>query len=256
MDTKTSSNWTNLNDHWYWYFVGMAPCENLNESCPTCRKLGHKQCPPVKKVTLLEEVVDCKFQKLGCPMLLMLDHREDHELRCEHRPVFCPHFDCQPQKIQFALTTIANHYNSTHPKSIQFQKHNLHFPGNFRIKMNPSKVLYHNALLYYNKKLLYVFIGRFKINEFPNSLKACLITTLVKEKAKNLNCSMKLLLNENEIVSYNGNVFSVDDMEDIHSWKSGGLIYPKDVFNLDIKSLDMVVEISFKREDEIQFMKF
>ena len=91
------------------------------------------------------------------------------------------------------------------------------------------------------------FLGRFKIDEFPNSLKGCLITTLVTGKAKKLTCQMKLLSGEHEIVSYNGNVFSIDEMEDIHSWKSGGLIYPKDVLNLN-SCLDMVAEISFKNE--------
>ena len=44
----------------------------------------------------------------------------------------------------------------------------------------------------------------------------------------------------------NGNVFSVDEMEDIHSWKSGGLIYPMDVLNLKVRSLDVLIEINFK----------
>ena len=95
---------------------------------------------------------------------IFLCYRQDHEERCEYRNVYCPHFDCQPQKIQFSLFSITNHYNSIHQKSIQFQKHNLHFPDQFRIKLNPSKILYHNALLYYNDKLLYVFIGKYYIN--------------------------------------------------------------------------------------------
>ena len=177
----------------------------------------------------------------------MLENREDHEVRCEYRPVFCPHYECQPRNIQFPLLRIENHYFSTHQGSIRFQKHHLHYPDQFRIKMNPSNIIYHNALFYFNEKLLYVFIGRFQIDEFPNCLKACLITTLVTEKAKQLKCSMKLLSdNTTEIASCNGNVFSVDEMEDIHSWKSGGLIYPMDVLNLKVRSLDVLIEINFK----------
>ena len=42
-------------DHWYWYVVGMAPCENPIGDCQICRRLGRKQCNTlVPKVTLVE----------------------------------------------------------------------------------------------------------------------------------------------------------------------------------------------------------
>ena len=32
-----------------------------------------------------------------------------------------------------------------------------------------------------------------------------------------------------EIISYNGNVFSIDETKNLHKWDSGGLIYPADI---------------------------
>ena len=53
-------------------------------------------------------------------------------------------------------------------------------------------------------------MGRFKIDEFPNCLKACLISTALPEKVKTMKCTMKLLCDGKEIFSYNaGTVFSI-----------------------------------------------
>ena len=48
-------------------------------------------------------------------------------------------------------------------------------------------------------------------------------------------------------------VFSVDDTENIFSWKSGGLIYPKEIgsypFGIDGQCLKMMVNISSKDDE-------
>ena len=85
------------------------------------------------------------------------------------------------------------------------------------------------TLLYHNNILYYILVDMFNIDEFPNSFKSCIIANTSQEKAKKLKCNMKLILNGKELVSYNGNIFSIDDTSHIHSWKSGGLIYPKEI---------------------------
>ena len=39
-------------------------------------------------------------------------------------------------------------------------------------------------MIYYQGKILFVFIGKFKINQFPNCLKACLISTKREKDVK------------------------------------------------------------------------
>ena len=62
-----------------------------------------------------------------------------------------------------------------------------------------------------------------------NSNKACLISTSPPNEAMILKCFMKLMCNGKEIISYNGNVFSIDETKNLHKWDSGGLIYPADI---------------------------
>ena len=54
----------------------------------------------------------------------------------------------------------------------------------FKVKLSPSSVIY------YQGKILFVFIGKFKINQFPNCLKACLISTKREEDVK---CTLTLI---------------------------------------------------------------
>ena len=122
MDNKLppSENWQYSRDHWYWYFVGMAPCENLNQSCPTCRRHGRTQCNTTKwrtepepdgngiltkKVTLIEEVIDCTYKKNGCPLMLMLDNRKLLSLRQRENYIYSyrvGQLNFHPSPLKFA----------------------------------------------------------------------------------------------------------------------------------------------------------
>ena len=118
-----------------------------------------------------------------------------------------------------------------------FQNQQIQNPNVFKVKLNPS------SMLYYNGNIIYLLIGRFRIDEFPNSLKACLISTLPFYKLEGMKCSMRLLYDEKELIAFHGNIFSADDTEKIHSWKSGGLIYPMEIAKLNIDKIDVEVKI-------------
>ena len=93
--------------------------------------------------------------------------------------------DCQAKDIRFVWSFIAEHYISIHQGSIRFQDLLLDNPADrFKVKLSPSSVIY------YQGKILFVFIGKFKINQFPNCLKACLISTKREEDVK---CTLTLL---------------------------------------------------------------
>ena len=51
-----------------------------------------------------------------------------------------------------------------------------------------------------------------------------------------------------EIISYHGNPFIANETEDIHSWKSGGLIYPMEILALGSED-NVEVMVKIMRED-------
>ena len=87
--------------------------------------------------------------------------------------------------------------------------------------------------------------GSCKIDEMSNSNKACLISTSPPNEAMILKCFMKLMCNGKEIISYNGNVFSIDETKNVHSWNSGGLIYPSNLMwdHLGLAGLEILVSV-------------
>ena len=110
------------------------------------------------------------------------------------------------------------------------------------------------AIFRQNGHLEYLFVKVEWMDELPSSFKACLISTASQEKVKKLKCSIRLVCGDDkEIFSYEGNVFSVDDTENIFSWKSGGLIYPKELgsypFGVDGHNLKMMVNVSSKDDE-------
>ena len=90
-----------------------------------------------------------------------------------------------------------------------------------------------------------IFSGSCKIDEMSNSNKACLISTSPPNEAIILKCFMKLMCNGKEIISYNGNVFSIDETKNVHSWNSGGLIYPSNLMwdHLGLAGLEILVSV-------------
>ena len=168
--------------------------------------------PKTRRILLYSEFQTmCKFQKFGCDEILTLNERQDHEIQCQFRLVLCPHYgqyhhfyhyfvlqkrinffiffisslDCQAKDIRFVWSFIAEHYLTTHQGSIRFQDLHLENPAErFKVKLSPSSVIY------YQGKILFVFIGKFKINQFPNCLKACLISTKREEDVK---CTLTLI---------------------------------------------------------------
>ena len=113
------------------------------------------------------------------------------------------------------------------------------------------------AIFRQNGRLEYLFVKVEWMEELPSSFKACIISTASQEKVKKLKCTIRLVCDDDEdkteIFSYEGNVFSVDDTENIFSWKSGGLIYPKEIgsypFGIDGQCLKMMVNISSKDDE-------
>ena len=93
--------------------------------------------------------------------------------------------DCQAKDIRFVWSFIAEHYITIHQGSIRFQDLHLDNPDRFKVKLSPSSVIY------YQGKILFVFIGKFKINQFPNCLKACLIAT--KREEEDVKCTLTLI---------------------------------------------------------------
>ena len=85
--------------------------------------------------------------------------------------------------------------------------------------------------LVHQGKLSYILVAQFGLDEINNGLKVCLISTKVPEETANLNCTMTLKIQGNNILNHTGKLFSIDDTLDIHSIQSGGLIYPGDLRN-------------------------
>ena len=101
------------------------------------------------------------------------------------KSLFLSCLDCQAKDIRFVWSFIAEHYLTTHQGSIRFHDLHLENPAErFKVKLSPSSVIY------YQGKILFVFIGKFKINQFPNCLKACLISTKREEDVK---CTLTLI---------------------------------------------------------------
>ena len=153
----------------------------------------------------------------------MISLEEPHEKNCKFRPVPCFHFNCQQDNITCVLSEIQDHFKTKH-QGVDFQEQVL--DGN---DVTNVKVGFGQKVLTYDGIVMYVFGGCLKIDEMPNSCKACLISTEPPEKIGELKCTIKMMCFGNEIISYNGNLFSIDNTQKIHAWDSGGLIYPADV---------------------------
>ena len=110
------------------------------------------------------------------------------------------------------------------------------------------KIQFHE--IFQNKNEQDIFLtnllsGSCKIDEMSNSNKACLISTSPPNEAIILECFMKLMCNGKEIISYNGNVFSIDETKNVHSWNSGGLIYPSNLMwdHVGLAGLEILVSV-------------
>ena len=144
----------------------------------------------------------------------------------------------------------------------KFKEEKLTDPNEFEIKSDLSA-------LYYKGRLLYMFVGNLEIDNMTSCFKSCLISAYPPEKAKvfyffkstkikiilifiiilqKLQCALKLIHDEKELFSYTGLMFSIEDTQNIYSWKSGGLIYPKEIgsypFKFDGDTLTMVIKVS------------
>ena len=107
------------------------------------------------------------------------------------------------------------------------------------------EIFQNNKKIVHNISYNFFSSGSCKIDEMSNSNKACLISTSPPNEAMILKCFMKLMCNGKEIISYNGNVFSIDETKNVHSWNSGGLIYPSNLMwdHLGLAGLEILVSV-------------
>ena len=247
-------------DHFILCKRGHVLCKNcrsrLEDKCPTCSgEFNQDQVTVLNKILDVIEM-DCKFKDIGCSSRLKLDNKlthEDectfrktckfdkegctkefnnlqtrikHQSKCTYRSINCFNSNCQKSGgVQISRGIIGkgliNHYTSHHPRN-PFAEIEIENANEFQINGLDLK------LLTFKGQNKYVFVGRFGIDEIKNTRKACLITFDPPEVAKKFKCNLILISDGNEVFNNKIKVISIDDMESIHSWKSGGLIYPVD----------------------------
>ena len=172
----------------------------------------------------------CKFRAHGCEKMCDSEEgRQIHEKMCNFRLVKCYNFNCQLLKIQYPLSEMLDHYKSTHPSyvfrkmEVQTQDRHLQSYENFAVKLE-------STFLYFDGKLAFIFAG-IGIQDCPSCYKACLISMSSPEESEKFKCNMKLIHHGNEIIAFEGNIFSIDDTDEVHTLSSGGLIFPKELMN-------------------------
>ena len=106
---------------------------------------------------------------------------------------------------------------------VQPQDHHLQNYENFDVKLE-------STFLYFDGKLTFIFAG-IGIQDCPSCYKACLISMLSPEESEKFKCNMKLIHQDNEIIGFEGNMFSIDNTDEVHTLSSGGLIFPKELMN-------------------------
>ena len=102
----------------------MPNCKFMKGNCHVCQQgpeLLFEHSSILQALDSRNEKLGCKFKTEGCSKTLVFEERKQHEEQCEFRPIFCPHYDCQPQRNQFVLASIADHYFFAHRGAIRFQ---------------------------------------------------------------------------------------------------------------------------------------
>ena len=196
-------------------------CQFVNDGCKQkvslTDRLKHETGCRFRKI--------CKYSEEGCDQMVKYEDRRVHEEKCYFRPIYCFNRVCQSRaKVSLPITGIMQHFRDSHDTMPKITIDNLENFG-----FSYLNLLCGVFSLVYQGKLSYILVANFGMDEIQSGLKACLISTKVPEETTNLNCTMTLKIQGNNILNHTGKVFSIDDTSDIHSMQSGGLIYPEDL---------------------------
>ena len=196
------------------------------ENCPTCRgKFGTQR--NILLETIFDSVlVDCKNN--GCNEKIFLKEKSTHEINCNFRQISCFCLKCESTSQQQNLSFIGTHLMNVYDK-YQFKEHHLNDPKD-EFQVDPDE----DAMIYYEKKLLYIFVAVLMVSDLKHVYKNCLIAIATPDEAKKLKCHINLIYNKKEIITFNGNVFSIDETKGIRLLDSGGLIIPEEIFDKKI----------------------
>ena len=194
-----------------------------------------------------QEPKECVYAKSGCDQILTPKEKQNHEPYCQFRQISCFHQDCQPSKTQFQLKFIQQHFMKLHPDF-----------GDVGNQSIVSNVLTGNGdtecfeasisgitLVFLDSKLLWIFYGSLSVTGFSETTnKACLISLAPKDQVEKYECSITFDFGRKNKLEPVGDVFSIDDMENIHRMDSGGLIYSKDMIKaFENRSLKAKVQV-------------
>ena len=231
--------------------------------CPTCRKDFTLQKNILVEKILDSIEMDCKYKDQGCDCKITMKNREEHETECvfrtnckyekdgcreilnpgewkEHendcrfRKIFCFFRSCQRNETKVSVHEILRHIEENHSQYVPIKR--IDITDEFCQFEIDYKELY--GLIYERNQLRFIFgthyavndgthLG-FWINDYKSVRKACLISVLPKDQAKQMNCSISLTFDgaESGVFHYNGKIYSHEDFENLRNWKSGGLVYP------------------------------
>ena len=126
-------------------------------------------------------------------------------------------------KIPLQIHELVSHYRDVHFKNVP----NITIDNLTNFEFSRADLLRGIYPLVFEGQLSYILVSNFGIDEVSGGLKACFISTKTPEETSKWNCTMTFKAQGSEILNYTGKVFSIDDTLDIHSFKAGGLIYPK-----------------------------
>ena len=208
-------------------------CQFVNDGCK--QKVSLSDRPKHETRCRFRNI--CKYSEDGCDQMVKYEDRRVHEEKCFFRPIYCFSRVCQSDdKVPLPITGIIQHFRDSHNTMQKITIDNLE-----KFEFSNVNLLGRAFSLIYQGKMSYILVANFGLDVIYNGLKVCLISTRVPEETAQLNCTITLKVQGNNILNHTGKVFSIDDTLDIHSIQSGGLIYPE---NLRDKLEDKVASFS------------
>ena len=217
--------------------------EEANRSTSSSRKRSRSD-----QDDLDQEPKECVYAKSGCNQTLTTKEKQNHEPYCIFRPIACFHQDCQPSKTQFQLASIQPHFMKLHPEfGPEDGKQGI--VSNVLTGIGDTECFEASisgiTLVFLDSKLLWIFYGSLSVTGFSDTTnKACLISLAPKDQVEKYECSITFDLGRKNKLEHVGDVFSIDDMENIHRMDTGGLIYSKDMMKaFENRSLKAKVQV-------------
>ena len=204
-------------------------------TCPTCRV---PYPPPDQAITntFAGQLIDkypghkCKFSEYGCGVKMTLSDIVEHERTCAERTVKCPHLRCG-LIIQMKHFYDLNKHRDNGSKCMFQYINNKNLPMKENDTMMKFSLLSFNPLLKHKQnfsfRILEVYGKKFYVNllYLPPPRSSFVVTVFLAENEEvsqkyfvNMNISKDTLKYQRNVLSYEGPVLSIDNMDKRGNW--------------------------------------